>query len=162
MATFQIDDYVQIQFNKDRKWSEWDDEIHGRFCGRIGIIEDFCQDFNEPNDPEEDLVKITVYFGDNTFNNGPGPYFAYFKKRHLIKSSQYDSEIQEHRENGYSEYLHFDEFTKNKRDQIFKKIFGPEPRVQPEKIEVKAEKEIENIFEEIDKLAGDLDWKSFI
>jgi len=133
MAKFKINDWVQIRLSPDTKWAAWDTDVHNFFCGRIGYIQE-----TEPDpwlsiaDSEEDLAKVVVYFTDNTFVK-PGLYYTFFKKRHLIKSSEYEAKRFDFAETAASETNNFEEFTKNKRDQIFRYIFGYE---EPKKEEL--------------------------
>ena len=128
MAKFKIGDWVKITPNPDTRWSEWQPEIHDHFCDRIGYVDEFAEDMDYPNDLNEEYVKVIVYFDNNLFNNGPEHYFAWFKKRHIILSSEYEAERQAHMVKAADELQEYEEFVRNQRDEIFKHIFVGEKR----------------------------------
>ena len=123
MAKFSINDYVSVTPKPDFHWSEWDNDVHTLYCGRIGYIDEIVNDPFHPDDRDEDYVRVVVEFNDNTFSK-PGYYYTYFKKRHLIKSSEYELQRYGQKRTASEETNHFEKFTKDKRDEIYRHIFG--------------------------------------
>ena len=126
MATFKIGDYVEVCHRPDLKWVDWDNDTHTTFCRKVGIIEDIEEDEYHPDDRTEDLIKVVCYFDEHELGAhvAAGNYFQMFKTRHLIKSSAYAIKRLDFAKEAAQETNHYEDFTKNKRDEIFKYIFG--------------------------------------
>lgn len=144
-------DFCQIRPTPDNKWGFWDDDNHTPYCGRIGKITHIVPDLSIPNNREEDLIFIEVFFNSGIFDDDAGTYQQFFKKRHLIKKTKYEFEQsikQQETENSIQE---FEEIYKNKRDQIFRHIFLSEEDKDKEAL-----KEIrQKILEETNKFEDD-------
>lgn len=123
MAKFQQKDWVQITPSPDSGWKGWD-EAHDYFCSRVGRIFSIEESLDKPEDPEEDDVKVEVYFGDSTFTEGPQWYWASFKKRHLIQVSEALAKQYMHDEQAAVETNNFEDIVRRKRDEIFRHIFS--------------------------------------
>lgn len=124
MANFNKNDWVRITPTPDLRWVDWIPSIQTEFCNRLGFIEDIMEDSNFPEDRDEDLLRISVFFGDWTFQDGPKFYYAFFKKRHVILSSRSDGIQYINDENASKETHEYERCIKEKRDEIFKHIFG--------------------------------------
>ena len=95
MAQFKKGDFVQITPKPDRRWGEWIVNVHDHFCSRTGYIDEIIEDFKHTQnsksgerDPDEDLIKVAVFFMDSFFGKGDKWYYALFKKKHLIKKQR--------------------------------------------------------------------------
>lgn len=117
-------DYVQIIPIPQTKWKFWDDKIHTAYCARIGKIYKISPDQDNLEDRNEDLVFVEVYFTEGFFGTEAGTYYTFFKKRHIIKKTAYDYQLDRIKIDKSSELQDFESSFKKKRDEIFKEIFN--------------------------------------
>lgn len=145
MANFNLGDYVQITPIPEESWSLWEKGVHGLFAGRIGYIDKIIPDILMPNDRFEDIVFVVSAFEPGVFDSGPGNYFTFFKKRHLIKLSDSEIDVEQLEQLEQLEVLEeFENITKSNRDKIFKYIFSSDK----EREEIKLKEKIEEIEKE--------------
>lgn len=124
MADFKEGDWVAITPTPDKKWHEWKDDTQTLFCGRLGYIQEVLEDTKFPGNIDEYYLKVSVYFGDWTDSNGPNWYWAFFKKRHVIKAPKATGLQYVYDEEASLETDKYEKCVKKKRDDIFKHIFG--------------------------------------
>lgn len=134
MAIFLINDYVQIKPSVDLSWDDWDEEANNPFCGRIAKIVKIIPDFANPKDRNEDIVRVCSFFPEGFYPDGPGYYYAFFKKRHLIKKTEEDY-VNEMFLKGFfdendNENLNYEKIFRRKRDEIFKYMFSSDSERQ--------------------------------
>ena len=118
MATFSVGDWVQITPQPDLRWSEWDD-VHDLFCGKVGTIRD---EFSDP-DTGEIFYNVEANFPYGLDTAPAGWYYIHFKPDHIIHSTQYDSELAEHREKVERELQEWESFKKKSTDDALRGIF---------------------------------------
>jgi hypothetical protein len=123
MANFKEGDWVQITPTPDHRWSGWN-ESNDYFCSRMGRLFFIGESMENPSDPDDDDVKVEVYFGDHTFLEGPQWYWAPFKKRHLIQVSESLAKQYIFDEHAAEETNRFEDIVRRKRDEIFRYIFS--------------------------------------
>lgn len=142
MAQFKKGDYVQVTpiSNPFPQWGQWDDNVQGPFCGRIGYIEDIFEDDKDTahrpdgkRNPDEDLVQVAVFFSNPTFGKGDKWYHANFKKRHLILSSKANIKQYIFDQRAADETNKFEQLVRKKRDEIFRQIFADPNRTNNKK-----------------------------
>ena len=126
MASFEEGDWVSITPTPDRRWWQWKENSQSLFCGRLGYIQEICEDSDFPGNPDESLLKVSVYFSDWTGAEGPNWFWAFFKKKHVIKSTKTVGFQYIYDEQASLETAKFEKSVQLKRDAIFKHIFGIE------------------------------------
>lgn len=127
---FQLNDWVQITPTPDTRWHVWynEREVYDHFCGRIGQIIKVYD--HSPQEPKYDVI---VHFPKGFDNHPPGNYFQLFKADHLVPSSAYNAKIHYNLEKAGDEIQSWENFVKNKRDEIFRHICSKdEPNIVPQ------------------------------
>ena len=133
MANFKKGDWVQITPKSDHRWHDWS-TTYDLFCGKIGYIAKIEQDTDKPDDRNEDLIQVNVYFSDNTFIGGPKWYFLDFKKKHLIITDRVRAKQQYFDDQAAIQTQKFEKSIKEKRDAIFRHIFSRDSADKKKKI----------------------------
>jgi len=123
MATFNIGDWVKITPQPDSRWNDWSD-THTLFCGKIGTIREMFQDPTT----NEICYDVEVNFPYGFDGNDAGWYYIHFRNDHLIKSTEYDSKIAEHREKSEKELQEWEKFKRKATDDALRDIFVPKER----------------------------------
>ena len=130
---FQIGDWVKITPTHDLKWSRWYNnlDIYAEFAGRIGYISEIEDGWDVPG---VKMYAVTVSFPNGFMFSPAGEYYEYFKSDHLIRSSQYEAEMQQRNFDAADELQRWEEFKKKTTDDMLRHIFGPDKKeeVQPE------------------------------
>ena len=109
---------MQITPQPDSRWSEWSD-VHDCFCGKVGPIRD---EFSDP-DTGEVFYNVEVNFPYGLDTAPAGWYYIHFKDDHLILSTQYDSELVEHREKVERELQEWERFKRKSLDDALRDVF---------------------------------------
>lgn len=117
MAKFKIGDWVKITPTPDTKSDVWTSE-HNKFCDKIGLVEEVNEEYDDII-----LMRVTVDF-KYKLDRISGERSAWFEDKHLIKSSQWESDRIKYLNKKFEEYQQFEQTVKRKRDKILKDIFS--------------------------------------
>lgn len=144
---FQVGDWVKITPTPDLKWSRWYNnlDIYSEFAGKIGYISEITDDWSDP-DNNNKLYAVTVDFYNGFMFSPAGEYYEYFKSDHLIRSSEYDAELQRNQFDAGKKLQEWEEFKKKTTDDMLRYIFCP----QKEQTEKQENKKNENTTSEWD------------
>jgi len=117
MAKFEIGDWVKITPVPDTKSDVWTSE-HNKFCDKIGKIQDINEEYDDII-----LMRVTVDFRYKQ-DRISGEKTVWFEDKHLIKSSQWESDRIKFLNKKFEEYQQFEQTVKRKRDEILKQVFS--------------------------------------
>jgi hypothetical protein len=131
---FKIGDWVQITPSADLKWHVWKSskDIYNEFAGKIGILEKIDIDEDRPG---QKLLCVRVDFPYGLAGLSPGSYYEWFRPEHLIRSSKYNKELKEHRDQSTKDLQDWEAFKVKSTNDILRKVFGNEPIKKVETIE---------------------------
>lgn len=121
MAKFKVGDWVEITPNPDKFWELWDEKIHDHYCSKIGQITAMSDDIDDDADPYCQVSIWTNIFSPNPIDYNW--YYAMFKARHLVLSTQYDAKLRQNREQVEKELQEWEETKRKKTDDALRSVF---------------------------------------
>lgn len=128
MAFFKEGDWVKITPNPDRNWKRWNGNsaYYNNFLNQIGQIQDIDED---PDESGRMLYRITVYFTEEIYDGyeylAKGNHVAYFREKHLIRSSKYEADLIKNRQKVGDELQEWENFKKKTTDDMLRYVFSP-------------------------------------
>lgn len=152
---FKVGDWVKITPTADNKWSRWNNnqDIYAEFAGKIGKITDIIEDYDDAN---AKLIAVTVDFKDGFMYAPAGEYYEYFKSDHLIRSSEYEAQLQYNQYQAGIKLQEWEDFKRKTTDDMLKYIFGRDK----ENKENDKQKSIEAATNETKQTASEWDLKT--
>lgn len=113
MATFQMDDWVEVTRKEDKRWSIWKPGLHDLFCGKI------CQIVGIGDDEDTGTLMLQLDYKGK---------FAWFRDDHVIMSTGYDEERQAWFDEKGKELQEWENKKKEVTDEMLRHIFAPPSR----------------------------------
>jgi hypothetical protein len=147
---FKIGDWVQITPYADLKWHVWKNskDIYNEFAGKIGVLEKIDTDDDRPG---QNLFCIKVDFPYGLAGLSPGKYHEWFRPEHLIRSSKYNKELKDHREQATKDLQEWEAFKIKSTNDALRKVFSNE---SPKVIEIPKQTQIAKEETEYEHLWG--------
>jgi hypothetical protein len=128
MALFKETDWVQITPNSDKSWKRWNNNstYYDNFRNQIGQIQEIDED---PDNRSQMIYKVSVYFSQDIYDGYDylvkGNYTAYFREKHLIRSSKYEADLRINRQKAGNDLQEWENFKKKTTDDMLRQVFCP-------------------------------------